>query len=152
MILQAVLLCFMLLPVAGRNTCNAQSMVAVRDSMARVASVNVLGYQFLILGELYKADKYKLPYRHQVNTDSMYQGCMVTYKNIFTAISPEQRAVYFPDKFYEQVIPVVQYFRNPDVASMLIQHRETLHPKAPVPDLKHHDAGSGHHHHHHNQN
>lgn len=152
MIMQVGLLSFMLLFGVGDNACKAQSMEAVRDSMARVTSVTVLGYQFMIAGELYKADKYKLPYRHETNADSLYQDCMSTYKKIFNSISAERRAACFPDTFYEQVIPVVQYFRNPDVASMLIRHRETLHPKAPVPDLKHHDAEAGHNHHHHHQN
>jgi hypothetical protein len=130
------------------NHCSAQSVAAARDSMALVVQVNILGHRFLIAGELYKVGKYKLPYNKPANADSLYQYCVKEYNRIYTAISPEKRALYFSDIFYEQTIPVAQYFRNQEVARLLISHQQELHPTAAAPDPKHHD---GHPHHHHEE-
>lgn len=123
----------------------AQSLAAVRDSLANVVAVNILEHQILIAGELYKVSKFKLPYRNSTNADSLYEYCVAQYKQLYASIADSKRAFYFSDRFYDATIPVMQYFRNPDVPRLFIMHQQELHPRPVMPDPKHHET-DGHNH------
>ncbi|RQO29884.1 hypothetical protein DBR32_15015 [Taibaiella sp. KBW10] len=131
--------------IAGINSF-AQQHTAERDSVGKVVAIDILLHEFCIAGDLYKVQKYKLDYPVALPADTLFLKCVATYKKTYEAIVPEKRSRFFYNTFYETVIPVVQYFRRPDLAQLFIEHQNQLHPKAPVPDLKHHEAHATHEH------
>lgn len=132
--------------LAKTSSAEAQSLAAVRDSLANMAAINILEHQILIAGELYKVRKFKLPYSNTTNADSLYEYCVAQYRQLYATIAAGKRPFYFSDRFYDATIPVTQYFRNPDIPQLFIIHQQELHPRPVAPDPKHHDAGSHHNH------
>ncbi len=142
-LLPAVLLLFALLLLTLRS--QAQPGNNLTDSLARVYRVDILKHQLLIAGNLYKIKKFRLPVTTTANPDSLFRLCMQEYRDICNTIPATVQAVYFSDSFYNETIPVAQYFRSPADATLLISDRERLHPGPAIADPKHHDEQDHHH-------
>lgn len=136
-LLPAVLFLFILLLLTLRG--QAQGQEHARDSISRTTHITLLKYHFLIAGEWYKIQKFRLPSEEHTNADSLFLKCIADYKKIYSATPQQDRPAYFSDSFYDAVIPVVQYFRSPATTGLLFKDQATLHPKAPAPDPKHHE-------------
>lgn len=117
-----------------------------RTQMTKEVQVDMLFHRFAIAGDLYKVQKFQLPLSVTEKAEAVFNACMTEYKSIFATLSGTERALFFKEDFYHKVIPIVQYFRIPEYAQMMIQHRDSLHPKPEVPDPKHHDHEEAHQH------
>lgn len=136
-LLPALLLLATLLMLSLRG--QAQQPEQARDSIGRATHIRILKYQFLIAGEYYKIQKFRLPAAEQYNADSLFMKCISDYKKIYAAIPEQKLSLYFSDSFYDIVIPVVQYFRSPVLAALFLKDQAALHPEAVVHDPKHHE-------------
>lgn len=112
---------------------------SAKDSISRMVHIDIVKHEFLIAGDLYKIKKYRLESSFISNPDSLLQQTMTKYTNLFATLPEKKQQYYFSDGFYNEVIPVVQYFRNAHYVDLLMEHQKALHPKAPVPDPKHHN-------------
>lgn len=139
------LLCACLLS-AGSSQAAGETPNNGRDSISKAVAVDILLHRFCIAGDMYKVQKYKLDYAATVSADSLFLACVKDYRQYYESMVPEKRAQYFSDAFYETVIPVVQYFRMPELARTFLDHQALLHPKKPVPDPKHHEGHEEHQH------
>ncbi|PSK95282.1 hypothetical protein [Taibaiella chishuiensis] len=144
-LLPAVLLLFLLLLLTLKS--QAQTRHTTTDSIARVYRIDILKHQLLIAGNLYKIKKFRLPAPLTTNPDSLFRLCMQEYRDICNNINAAEQANYFSDDFYNESIPVAQYFRSPADAALLISDRERLHPGPLIADPKHHDEQDAHEHH-----
>lgn len=136
-LLPAVL--FLLLPLLLTLRGQAQQPIPAKDSISLSLHINIVKYQFLVAGDLYKIKKYRLATTDRTDADSLFMNCVATYKKLVVSIPGQSLPAYFPDSFYEEVIPVVQYFRSPELASLFITDKARLHPKPEIADPKHHD-------------
>ncbi|OJV50893.1 MAG: hypothetical protein BGO31_10485 [Bacteroidetes bacterium 43-16] len=117
-----------------------------RTQMTKEVQVNMLTHRFAIAGDIYKVQKFQLPLSVTEKAEEVFNACIKEYKSIFATLPVTERALFFKENFYNEVIPIVQYFRIPEYAQMMIQHRDSLHPKPEVPDPKHHDHEEAHQH------
>lgn len=120
-----------------------------QDSRAQVAKevqVDLLLHRFCIAGNLYKVHKFQLPVTENEKADEVFATCISNYKALFAALSETERPLFFKEDFYTTIIPIVQYFRIPEYAQMMLQHRDNLHPKPQAPDPKHHEHEGTHNH------
>ncbi|WP_222164849.1 hypothetical protein [Edaphocola aurantiacus] len=122
----------------------AQEKRSNREQMAIEVQVDMLQHRLGIAGDLYKVQKYQLPVQVTEKAETVFASCMETYKQLYTSLPEAERASFFKEDFYISVIPVVQYFRTPEYASMMIAHKNALHPRPEAPDPKHHEAGGDH--------
>jgi len=110
-----------------------------RTQMAKEVETDLLLHRFGIAGNLYKVQKFHLPVTVNEKAEEAFKDCIVKYKTLFDKLSETERPLFFKEDFYNTVIPIVQYFRIPEYAQMMLQHRDSLHPKAEMPDPKHHE-------------
>lgn len=123
----------------GQHAGAQPAAFTTKDSISSAIHIDILKNEFLIAGDLYKIKKYRLERGLTTNPDSLLQQSMIRYNNLFAALPEKRQQHFFSDDFYNEVIPVVQYFRNAHDVDQLMEHHKALHPKAPVPDPKHHD-------------
>lgn len=131
------------LSVAVPATSQAQDS---RTQMAKEVETNLLLHRFGIAGNLYKVQKFQLPVTVNEKAEEVFTACILKYRALFTSLSETERPLFFKEDFYTAVIPIVQYFRIPEYAQMMLQHRDSLHPKQETPDPKHHEHEGVHHH------
>lgn len=120
-----------------------------QDSRAQIAKevqVDLLLHRFGIAGNLYKVHKFQLPVTVDEKADEVFATCISNYKALFATLSETERPLFFKEDFYTAVIPIVQYFRIPEYAQMMLQHRDNLHPEPEAPDPKHHEHEGTHNH------
>lgn len=117
-----------------------------RTQMAREVETDLLLHRFGIAGNLYKVQKFQLPVTAHEKAEEVFNSCINNYKAFFATLSETERPLFFKEDFYNTVIPIVQYFRIPEYAQMMLQHRDSLHPKPETPDPKHHEHEGTHHH------
>lgn len=122
----------------------AQGSGISREQMAIAVQVDMLQHRLGIAGDLYKIQRYQLPVPATEQAETVFAACIATYKQLYTALPEAERAYFFKDEFYKNVIPIVQYFRVPEYARMMIVHRKALHPVTEAPDPKHHEADDAH--------
>lgn len=117
-----------------------------RIQMAKEVQADLLLHRFAIAGDLYKINKFQLPVTVNEKAEEVFNTSISGYKTLFATLSEAERPLIFKEDFYTIVIPIVQYFRIPDHAQMMIQHRDRLHPKPEAPDPKHHEHEGEHEH------
>lgn len=117
-----------------------------RAQMAKEVQADLLLHRFAIAGDLYKIHKFQLPVTINEKAEEVFNTSITGYKTLFATLSEAERPLIFKEDFYTTVIPIVQYFRIPDHAQMMIQHRDSLHPKPEAPDPKHHEHEGEHNH------
>lgn len=117
-----------------------------RTQMAKAIETDLLLHRFCIAGNLYKVHKFQLPVSINEKAEEVFADCIVKYKVLFAKLPETEKPLYFKEDFYHTVIPIVQYFRIPEYAQMMILHRDNLHPKPETPDPKHHEHEGKHNH------
>ncbi|MNU25709.1 hypothetical protein D3C71_140610 [compost metagenome] len=122
----------------------AQGSGSNRQQMAIEVQVDMLQHRLSIAGDLYKVQKYQLPVTVTEKAEVVFAACIEAYKQLYAALPESERAKFFTDDFYNRVIPIVQYFRTAEYASMMIAHKNVLYPAPEVPDPKHHEAEGTH--------
>lgn len=123
-----------------------QTILNQRDSISYTTNIDILNKQFLIAGDLYKIKKYKLAQRSKIDADSLFRQCVEEYQKIFSVLPELRQQHFFSEKFYTEVIPVIQYFRNAYLITLFETDRQRLYPREAPPDPKHHEHDSSHDH------
>jgi len=123
-----------------------QTSVGQRDSIAIATNVDLLHKQFLTVENLYKIKKYHLPSPFTTDADSLFYQSTTIYKSLIASIPVNRQQDFFSEKFYTEIIPIAQYFRNAFVYDLFDRDRRRLYPRVEAPDPKHHDDTNPHDH------
>lgn len=146
---KSLLNCSILMVLTSLQSSSSQAQeqaLSQRDSIGYRLNIDILNRQFLIAGDPYKINKYKLQPRPKINADSLFTQCIDEYQKILDALPQQKQPGFFSENFYIQVIPVIQYFRNAFLLNRFEADRQRLHPREAEPDPKHHEHEADHDH------